>query len=342
MFQTMRNILTPGRNTGGTPNSPRNKSTSEPSAASTLSPLSEENIEEGFDILSATSDAAAMLSNNEIEELAKESEQMGNNSKEEEEKKTILNNFMNLFTTNSQANYLKQITLGIGAAAGESAKEKNLKEQKADERYTHKMHLFDFGVSINVKEYCPQIFRSLREDLFGITLEDYVKEWTLPDELLNASEGAGRSGALFCKSVNKKYIMKTIFASEVASLLGMLKSYYKHCRRSPHTLIMRLIGLYRFSRPIPFSSEVFVLVFGNISWSGSPDGLQIDEVYDLKGRRTKVISPSFFLEQLLLSFSFLSPFLLLLLPHLLLLSSFSLCFSFPNYSFPFASSFSSS
>ena len=108
--------------------------------------------------------------------------------------------------SNSMADILSQITAGIRLTAKASAAEKNRKP------FDHSLHQFDasFNIGFEVKEYCVTAFQELREKLYLIDTADYCHEWTLPEEQLSASEGAGRSGALFCFSRSRKFIFKTI------------------------------------------------------------------------------------------------------------------------------------
>eukprot|EP00012_Vannella_robusta_P001668 CAMPEP_0206185504 /NCGR_PEP_ID=MMETSP0166-20121206/1850_1 /ASSEMBLY_ACC=CAM_ASM_000260 /TAXON_ID=95228 /ORGANISM="Vannella robusta, Strain DIVA3 518/3/11/1/6" /LENGTH=648 /DNA_ID=CAMNT_0053600717 /DNA_START=234 /DNA_END=2180 /DNA_ORIENTATION=- len=141
----------------------------------------------------------------------------------------------------------------------------------------------------NIKEFCAGAFRDLRENLYLVSTEDYIDEWNLTEDQLSATEGAGRSGSLFCFSRTKKFIFKTIFRSEVDSLISMIKKYHKYCHQQPDTLIMRMMGLYCFSRDSVAANFTYVLVFGNVMWSGIEKPLKIHQVFDLKGRRTKTL-----------------------------------------------------
>jgi len=186
---------------------------------------------------------------------------------------------------NSMADLLAQVTAGIRLTAKKSATEKN------PTPFHHALHQFDasFNIGFEVKEYCVGAFQELREKLYLIDTADYFEEWTLPEEQLSASEGAGRSGALFCFSRTRKFIFKTIFRSETETLLGAIRHYHRYCHDNPDTLIMRMLGLYCFSRVSVTNSEMYVLVFANVAWSGIDQPLKIHETYDLKGRRTKTL-----------------------------------------------------
>lgn len=244
-----------------------------------------------LDILHSTSDVGAFITADAVEELEEEerASQIGDED-DASHKKLELNSWFSTLssllptTSPSTADFLSQITLGIQLATKSSAKDDNKKI------FNHNLHQFEnpqFKMNFDVKEFCAGAFRDLR-NLYNISTDDYVNEWNLPQEQLNASEGAGKSGALFCFSTSKKFIFKTIFKSEVETLISCIKDYHNYCHTRPNTLIMKMIGLYCFSRASLTSTETYVLVFGNVTWSGVEKAYPIEDVFDLKGRKTKV------------------------------------------------------
>ena len=191
----------------------------------------------------------------------------------------------------SEREYLEQITFGIRQSARSAGKEEQ------ERIFDHTLHEFEntrFG-TFQMKEFCTGAFRHLRESVNEIDTDDYVSEWDLSEEQLTASEGAGRSGALFCFSKTRKFIFKTIFRSEADTLINCIKSYKTYCDKQPSTLIMKIVGLYCFPRETVTALHLnYILVFGNVTWSGVEKPLKIHQTFDLKGRRTKVISLFFF------------------------------------------------
>ena len=243
-----------------------------------------------MDMLSCSSDAAAYLSEQAIKELNEEEKALNlkERKSEETEQTGWFASLSTMFSlpTASTADFLSQITIGIRLATKSTAKD------PPEKIYNHTLHQFEnkkFNMNFDVKEYCAGAFMELRK-LSNISPDDYVNEWDLPEERISASEGAGKSGALFCFSRNKKFIFKTIFRSEVDTLVGTIKDYLKYCKEQPNTFIMKMVGLYCLSRASVTSSETYVLVFGNVTWSGIDSPIKIHEIFDLKGRRTKVYS----------------------------------------------------
>lgn len=144
------------------------------------------------------------------------------------------------------------------------------------------------GTEFRVLEYSPAAFRALRE-LYGWSEADYAAEWELDGDQIQHQEGAGRSGAMFTKSKSKRLMCKTIFAHEVSTLLSMLPQYVEHVRINRDSLIMPLLGLYKFGegQVATGTDTVFVLVFSNVMYSAPEDNISLGPVYDLKGRRVK-------------------------------------------------------
>ena len=217
------------------------------------------------------------------------------------EEEGILTRSLSIFWGNSMTNmreFLEQMTLGMRSSVQISRNQitnqttnQPFIEKDFEEVITHEIYNPKRKLKFPVMEYAPQVFRSLREKYFNITEEEYVNEWTLNEEDLKAKEGAGRSGALFLFSRSRRFICKTIFKSEVFTLISFLQKFYNYVSENPNTLIMRLIGLYKFGEgQIAIGTEdVYVLVFGNVLWSDylSADQVKLHEIYDLKGRLTK-------------------------------------------------------
>jgi len=146
----------------------------------------------------------------------------------------------------------------------------------------------DAGVDFRVLEFAPRAFRTLRQ-LYGWSEADYVDEWELEAHQKEGQQGAGRSGALFTKSRNKKLMCKTIFGHEVNTLLSVLPQYVEHVRLNRDTLVMPLLGLYRLGegQVATGSDVVYALVFSNLTYCGPEISVEMGDVYDLKGRRVK-------------------------------------------------------
>jgi hypothetical protein len=77
-----------------------------------------------------------------------------------------------------------------------------------------------------VKEYCPLVFRNLRER-FDIDDASYLKSLTKSPKSMGPS--SGRSGAKFYLSQDKLYVIKTLESVEVEQMHCLLKQYHPFC-----------------------------------------------------------------------------------------------------------------
>lgn len=131
------------------------------------------------------------------------------------------------------------------------------------------------SVDFRWKDYCPMVFRHLRE-LFKIDAAEYMLSICGNDALRELSS-PGKSGSVFYLSHDDKFMIKTMRKSEVKVLLGMLPNYYNHVRAYEHTLITRFFGLH--SVKLVGGQKIRFMVMGNILCSEK----QIHRRYDLKG-----------------------------------------------------------
>ena len=74
-----------------------------------------------------------------------------------------------------------------------------------------------------VKEYCPLVFRNLRER-FNIDDVDYRESLTRSQPLI--IESPGKSGAQFYQSYDKLFILKSLTSEEVERMHSFLKQYH--------------------------------------------------------------------------------------------------------------------
>ena len=79
-----------------------------------------------------------------------------------------------------------------------------------------------FFVLFQVKEYCPLVFRNLRER-FGIFDSAYMKSLTRPPKRIDSP---GKSGAKFYLSYDQLYIIKTLTSEEIEQMHSLLKQYH--------------------------------------------------------------------------------------------------------------------
>uniref|UniRef100_A0A8C5A0H6 Phosphatidylinositol 5-phosphate 4-kinase type-2 alpha n=1 Tax=Gadus morhua TaxID=8049 RepID=A0A8C5A0H6_GADMO len=123
------------------------------------------------------------------------------------------------------------------------------------------------------KEYCPLVFRNLRER-FGIDDQDFQNSLTRSAPL--NSESQGRSGARFHTSYDKRYVIKTITGEDVAEMHNILKKYHQfivECHGN--TLLPQFLGMYRLTVD---GDETYMIVTRNVF----SHRLSVYKKYDLK------------------------------------------------------------
>jgi len=126
------------------------------------------------------------------------------------------------------------------------------------------------------KEYCPNVFRNLREK-FGIDEDSYLR--SLCKYAPVDDDSSGRSGSKFMFSWDKKFVIKSISSEEVAEMHRILEEYHKHIvELHSDTLLPQYLGAYRLTVS---DMENYFVVTRNVF---SPR-LTIHKKYDLKGSR---------------------------------------------------------
>ncbi|XP_071522955.1 phosphatidylinositol 5-phosphate 4-kinase type-2 alpha isoform X2 [Panulirus ornatus] len=138
-------------------------------------------------------------------------------------------------------------------------------------------HLFNkenLPSHFKVKEYCPIVFRNLRER-FGIDDADFRESLTRSQPV--AIDSPGRSGARFYNSSDKMYIVKTLTSDEVEQMHALLKEYHPYVvSRHGKTLLPQYLAMYRLTVD---NIETYCVVMRNVFSTY----LQIHKKYDLKG-----------------------------------------------------------
>ena len=76
-----------------------------------------------------------------------------------------------------------------------------------------------------VKEYCPIVFKNIRERL-SINEDSYLKSLT-HGEMEPLDNTGSKSNAKFYVSYDKRYIIKTVTSEDVEGLHNMLSEYHK-------------------------------------------------------------------------------------------------------------------
>eukprot|EP01084_Bolivina_argentea_P042277 77980_1 len=133
----------------------------------------------------------------------------------------------------------------------------------------HQMSDFKF------KDYCPQIFRQLRE-WFRISTQEYLVTICGDFKLLEFISNS-KSGQFFFFSHNSQFIIKTMTRTESIFLRKILPSYYTYVSQQPDTLLPKFYGMHRVKRK---KQKIYFLIQQNVFYSDVDD---IHDQYDLKG-----------------------------------------------------------
>ncbi|XP_051871955.1 phosphatidylinositol 5-phosphate 4-kinase type-2 alpha [Pristis pectinata] len=124
------------------------------------------------------------------------------------------------------------------------------------------------------KEYCPMVFRNLRER-FAIDDQDFQNSVTRSAPFSNDSQG--RSGARFHTTYDRRYVVKTISSEDVAEMHNILKKYHQYIVECHgNTLIPQFLGMYRLTVD---GVETYMIVTRNVFGHRLP----VYRKYDLKG-----------------------------------------------------------
>lgn len=131
----------------------------------------------------------------------------------------------------------------------------------------------------------PDVFRLLWKSL-RLNFQTFKQSFKLEDMSGIDSSGMlekfteGKSGSFFYFTQDRRYIIKTVSASEEKVLKNFAREYYRHMKNNPDSLIVRLYGLYQVQLAWE-QKYISVVVMENIFYS--PQHLKIHEKYDLKG-----------------------------------------------------------
>jgi len=124
-----------------------------------------------------------------------------------------------------------------------------------------------------VKEYCPLVFRNLRER-FGLDDMDFLNSLTRSPK---AMDNPGKSGAKFFLSADKMYVIKTLTSEEVEEMHSLLKQYHPYIvERHGKTLLPQYLAMYRLTVD---NIEHYMVLMRNV-FTGH---LKVHRKYDLKG-----------------------------------------------------------
>ncbi|XP_030624959.1 phosphatidylinositol 5-phosphate 4-kinase type-2 gamma isoform X2 [Chanos chanos] len=130
----------------------------------------------------------------------------------------------------------------------------------------------DFKANTKIKEYCPQVFRNLRER-FGIEDLDYQVSLARSPPI----KGEGQGEGLLLTSYDRTLVIKQISSEDVADMHNILSEYHQHIVKCHgNTLLPQFLGMYRVTVD---SEDTYLIVMRNVF----SHRLVIHRKYDLKG-----------------------------------------------------------
>ncbi|XP_036388017.1 phosphatidylinositol 5-phosphate 4-kinase type-2 gamma-like isoform X1 [Megalops cyprinoides] len=147
---------------------------------------------------------------------------------------------------------------------------------KANTKIKVSNHLFNkenLPGHFKFKEYCPQVFRNLRER-FGIEDLDYQVSLARSPPVRG---GEGQEEGLLLTSYDRTLVVKQISSEEVEDMHNILSEYHQHivtCHGS--TLLPQFLGMYRVSVD---SEDTYLIIMRNMF----SHRLVVHTKYDLKG-----------------------------------------------------------
>lgn len=100
---------------------------------------------------------------------------------------------------------------------------------------------------VKLYDYAYRGFLKLRA-MDGIT-SNMIKYSLCPDMNLEsakkAQESTGKSGSFFFFSFDKRFIIKTMFTSELDKFMESISDYFMYIHNNPGTLIARIYGIFQ-------------------------------------------------------------------------------------------------
>ncbi|XP_067882937.1 LOW QUALITY PROTEIN: phosphatidylinositol 5-phosphate 4-kinase type-2 gamma-like [Heterodontus francisci] len=147
---------------------------------------------------------------------------------------------------------------------------------KANSKIKVNNHLFNkenLPSHFKFKEYCPQVFRNLRER-FGVDDQDYLASLT---QSAPCGECEDRHAVLFLCSYDRKYVIKQISSEVVADMHSFLSDYHQHVVNCHGNIVLpQFLAMYRLTVD---GEDTYILVMRNVF----SHKLTVHRKYDLKG-----------------------------------------------------------
>ncbi|CAM1296401.1 PIKFYVE (predicted) [Pycnogonum litorale] len=157
------------------------------------------------------------------------------------------------------------------------------KNQKVKEPIHHvEIQFSDSSANFYCKVYFAEQFRSLRKLIFPAGEERYVRSLS---RCRRWKAYGGKSGSIFCKTHDDRFILKQLSRLEVQSFGHFAAHYFKYIHRAANeqrpTVIAKILGVYHIvhrNNQTNTASKLHLLVMENLFY-----GHTIKQKFDLKG-----------------------------------------------------------
>jgi 1-phosphatidylinositol-4-phosphate 5-kinase len=128
---------------------------------------------------------------------------------------------------------------------------------------------------LKFKDFAPKVFHQIRKQC-GVSEADLLVSFRYDN--LTTIKGAGKSGAFFIFTNDKRFMLKTATKEERDFLWQLLPYYLQYLRKYEHTLLPRFLGVYSMKHE-GIGGVVRFVVMNNVFYSP----YKPIETYDLKG-----------------------------------------------------------
>lgn len=156
-----------------------------------------------------------------------------------------------------------------------------IQKPESDSSKKHRyVRVFTADQPIRYYIYAPEVFKRLREH-FCDGDQNLLRSfpYPLPEDAFADQFSEGKSGSFFSKTVDEKYIIKSVSKAEAKVLLNILPNYLEYMTRNNDTFISRIYGLYSIKLYQGF--KMIFLVMSNIF--PPKKSLPIHSRFDIKG-----------------------------------------------------------
>ncbi|CAE7760870.1 Pip5kl1 [Symbiodinium necroappetens] len=135
--------------------------------------------------------------------------------------------------------------------------------------------LYTGGELASFEVLAAPLFASLLQ-VHSVSYADFLQSLVSGNLLGGKTEASGKSGEIFWRTRDHRYVLKTVSEQEVGQLIKMLPEYKEHLEGNPDSVLTRYYGAYRFH--LNGENTFFVVMSNVLAGLG-----EIQALFDLKG-----------------------------------------------------------